>query len=53
MGADLKNLWKTMVLPGLGLNLADFGAPLKKLRGANICIMQELSTAFGLTAVRG
>lgn len=37
-----------MVLSGPGLNPADFGASLKKLRGANICIMQELSIVFWL-----
>lgn len=53
MGADLKDLWKIMVLPGLCLNPTDFGASLKKLRGANIYTMQELSTVFGLTTICG
>jgi len=53
IGADLKNLWRAAVLQGLSLNLADFGASLKKSRGANLDITQELTTIFGLTATCG
>lgn len=52
IGAELKNLWRTTVLQGLGLSLADFGALLKKSRGANLHVTQELTTIFGLIVVK-
>lgn len=51
--AGLENLWRAMLLQGLGLNFADFGASLRKLRGENICVTQEATTVFGLTTICG